>query len=132
MWRRDNIISYHLATVIDDNELNINNIVRGYDLINSTFCQIHLQNILSYKMPSYSHIPVVIDQSGKKLSKQFGASGIKNKLVSENLYNALKVLLQEPPEELRKENIKVIWNWAIENWDINKLRMLSTLDHIDQ
>jgi hypothetical protein len=39
--------------------------------------------------------------------------------------------LQEPPEELRKENIKVIWNWAIENWDINKLKMLSTLDHID-
>lgn len=131
IWRRDNIASYHLATVIDDNELNVTNIVRGFDLINSTFCQIHLQNILNHKTPSYSHIPIVIDQDGNKLSKQFGACGIENEAASKNLYNALVALCQEPPEELSNERLDSIWDWAIVNWDISKLRMLSSLNHIE-
>ena len=107
--------------MIDDNELNVTNIVRGFDLINSTFCQIHLQNILNHKTPSYSHIPIVIDQDGNKLSKQFGACGIENEAASKNLYNALVALCQEPPEELSNERLESIWDWAIVNWDMNKL-----------
>ena len=47
IWRKDNIPSYHFATVVGDNLLGINNIVRGEDLLQSTFCQIFIMNKLN-------------------------------------------------------------------------------------
>ena len=127
IWRRDNIISYHLATVIDDNELGITNVVRGYDLLNSTFCQLYLQNILNYINPIYSHIPIATDANNQKLSKQFGAAELSNKLITQNLFNGLCALKQEPPTELRSDNLSNIWSWAIDNWSSKKLTMVKSI-----
>ena len=123
IWRRDNIISYHLATIIDDNELGVTNIVRGNDLINSTFCQLYLQNLLNYKNPTYSHIPVVVDKNKQKLSKQFGAKEISNKLNTQNLVDGLLALKQTPPDDLASDSLENIWSWAIENWNSKTLVM---------
>lgn len=121
VWRRDNIISYHLATVIDDNDKRINNVVRGFDLMRPTFCQLYLQNILGYKSPEYSHIPIAVNRFNKKLSKQSGAKELNLKSNTVNLFIGLHALNQEPPEKLKRENIQNIWQWAFENWDIQKL-----------
>ena len=121
VWRRDNIISYHLATVIDDNDKRINSVVRGFDLMRPTFCQLYLQNILGYKSPEYSHIPIAVNRFNKKLSKQSGAKELNLKSNTVNLFFGLHALNQEPPERLKHENIQNIWQWAFENWDIQKL-----------
>ncbi len=121
VWRRDNIISYHLATVIDDNDKRINTVVRGFDLIRPTFCQLYLQSILDYKSPQYSHIPIAINKYNKKLSKQSGAKELNIKSNTVNLFFGLRALNQQPPKKLKHETIRNIWQWAFENWDIQKL-----------
>jgi len=121
VWRRDNIISYHLATVIDDNDKRINNVVRGFDLIRPTFCQLYLQNLLGFESPEYSHIPIAVNKYNRKLSKQSGAKELNLKANTVNLFFGLCALNQQPPKKLKYETIQNIWQWSFENWDIQKL-----------
>ena len=67
--RRDGLIAYHLAVVVDDFEQDITEIVRGIDLLDSTPRQIYLQRALAYPTPAYLHIPVIVNQQGQKMSK---------------------------------------------------------------
>lgn len=115
--RKDDIIAYQLAVVIDDQQQNISHIVRGFDLLDSTPKQIFLQQILGYTTPSYCHIPVIIDQQGNKLSKQTFAQAIAIDMPAKTMFFLLNLLQQNPPFILKHANIKDIINWAIENWN---------------
>ncbi|MFZ6798611.1 tRNA glutamyl-Q(34) synthetase GluQRS [Undibacterium sp. Di24W] len=71
--RADGFWAYQLAVVVDDAAQGINAIVRGADLLDSSARQIYLQQLLQLPTPSYLHVPVVVNQTGEKLSKQTGA-----------------------------------------------------------
>jgi len=118
--RRDGLFAYQLAVVVDDAFQNITDIVRGYDLLDSTPRQIHLQQCLTYATPSYTHLPIAINEHGDKLSKQTGAAGINEKVDIEILVNCMNFLAQAMPAELKKASLKTFWQWAFENWDLNK------------
>jgi glutamyl-Q tRNA(Asp) synthetase len=90
--------------------------VRGVDLLDSTPRQIWLQQLLGYATPGYCHLPVAINDQGQKLSKSHGASGVVIDTAGRNLWNALSLLRQEPPSELRSATVASIWQWAIEHW----------------
>jgi len=62
--------TYHLAVVVDDAYQGVNEVVRGGDLIGSTARQIVLQRALGLPTPGYLHLPMVLDETGAKLSKQ--------------------------------------------------------------
>ena len=119
--RRDGLIAYHLAVVVDDEIQGVTEIVRGIDLFDSTPRQIWLQQLLGYRTPSYAHIPVITHTDGDKLSKLTGAPGISLHEVEKNLVEALSALRQQPPPELAHSTREEIWSWAAKNWQLEKI-----------
>lgn len=77
LMRSDGVISYQLATVVDDAFFEVNLIVRGRDLLSSTPRQIILQKYLSRETPRYAHIPLLLDSDGERLAKRHGSLSIK-------------------------------------------------------
>ncbi|MBN4075545.1 MAG: tRNA glutamyl-Q(34) synthetase GluQRS [SAR86 cluster bacterium] len=126
--RKDGLYSYQLAVVVDDTFQEITHIVRGIDLIGSSHRQIYLQKLLDYPQPVYSHIPVITNSLGQKLSKQHHATALNLNKPSLTLYQALLYLQQRPPAELQDGKPSEILLWAIENWKIKKLKNLQQLD----
>ena len=120
-WRRDGLVAYHLAVVVDDYEQDITEIVRGVDLMDSTCRQIWLQQLLGFPTPDYLHIPVAAHADGQKLSKLTGATAIPLGRPQKVLAQALEALGQRPPVGLGDAELDDIWTWAIAHWRIQRL-----------
>ncbi|MDC3147282.1 glutamate--tRNA ligase family protein, partial [Prochlorococcus sp. AH-716-I09] len=60
----------NLAVVVDDNFMNITHVVRGEDHISNTAKQILIYEALDFKLPTFSHTPLILNSEGKKLSKR--------------------------------------------------------------
>ncbi len=116
LQRRDGYFSYHLASGIDDAEQGITEVVRGADLLNCSPSQIYVQQTLNLTSPQYCHLPIVLNETGQKLSKQSHAKPIEIKESVDLLYKSLKFLGQMPSIELMNTNNEEIWNWAINHW----------------
>jgi glutamyl-Q tRNA(Asp) synthetase len=119
--RRDGLVAYHLAVVVDDAEQGVTEIVRGVDLLDSTPRQIHLQRLLGYGTPGYAHIPVAVAGSGQKLSKMNGAAAIPLDRPAPVLFAALRALRQDPPDALAYAQLPEIWQWAMQHWTLDTL-----------
>ncbi|MDH3343126.1 MAG: tRNA glutamyl-Q(34) synthetase GluQRS [Gammaproteobacteria bacterium] len=119
--RRDGLFAYQLAVVVDDAEQGITEVVRGVDLLDSTPRQIYLQQQLGYAQPNYLHLPLLLDEHGQKLGKSTGAATLDLSQPVKHLYTALELLGQQPPAELASDSLELLWQWAIEHWDIQRI-----------
>jgi glutamyl-Q tRNA(Asp) synthetase len=90
--RADGLFAYQLAVVVDDAYQGITDIVRGEDLLDSTARQLLLQRALGLTQPHYTHLPVVLNEAGQKLSKQTGATALDPDRVAELLTKARALL----------------------------------------
>jgi glutamyl-Q tRNA(Asp) synthetase len=119
--RGDGLVSYQLAVALDDHAQGITEVVRGTDLMDTTFCQLHMMQVLGYELPNYMHIPIVLNEQGIKLAKQTGAAPVNSETATDNIYNSLVFLKQCPPIALRNGSISELWNWAVAHWQPKQL-----------
>ena len=68
--RSDGLFAYQLASVVDDAEQGVNCIVRGMDLLVSTPQQMYLQDMLGFEHCTYAHVPLVVGERDRRLSKR--------------------------------------------------------------
>jgi glutamyl-Q tRNA(Asp) synthetase len=114
--RADRLVAYQLAVVVDDAEQGITHVVRGADLLDSTPRQVHLQQLLGYARPDYTHLPVATNRAGEKLSKQTRARHVDTGNPVATLRDALEFLRQPLPDEPLQANLDELWQWAIAHW----------------
>lgn len=77
VWRKDGVPSYQLACAVDDAELGITEVVRGADLIKSTFRQLLILRALGHTAPAYYHCPLLCDDHGVRLAKRHDALSLR-------------------------------------------------------
>lgn len=68
--------TYNLTVVVDDMDMNITHVTRGDDHINNTPRQINIIHALGGRPPIYAHVPMILGDDGKRLSKRHGAVGV--------------------------------------------------------
>lgn len=123
VYRRDGDYAYHLATVVDDADQGITEVLRGQDLLDSTPRQIYLQQQLDLPTPTYAHTPILIDMGGHKLSKRSLAPEAETRQ-PQRILAALLAWLRHPlPIALRGASVTDILNWAVADWRLDRLRL---------
>ena len=120
--RKDGLFAYQLAVAVDDAWQQISQVVRGIDLLDSTPRQCFIQQQLGLIPAHYSHIPVMINGDGDKLSKQTHAPALDLTTLSRNLFQALLALQQSPPASLSQQSPADILAWGIQHWSTAPLQ----------
>jgi glutamyl-Q tRNA(Asp) synthetase len=116
--RKDGIIAYQLAVVLDDEAQQVSDVVRGADLLPSTGWQIALQRALGIPLPHYAHLPLVVEQSHEKLGKSRHSVPVEPRLAGTYLTTVLRLLRQLPPAELENDTPARLLAWAARNWSV--------------
>jgi glutamyl-tRNA synthetase len=74
--RSDGTPTYNLTVVVDDWDMKVSHVVRGDDHVNNTPRQINIIKALNAPLPEYAHIPMILGDDGKRLSKRHGAVSV--------------------------------------------------------
>lgn len=119
--RADGLFAYQLAVVVDDAFQGVTQVVRGADLLDNTPRQIRLQQLLGFPQPDYAHVPLVLNESGQKLSKQNLAPAISTEDRLQRLVASLRFLGQHCPDAADFATLTEWWDWAIAHWDITTI-----------
>ena len=77
VWRKDDIPAYQLAVVVDDAAMQITEVVRGEDLLTSTFRQLLIYRALGWTVPGFYHTPLVTDETGRRLAKRHDSLSLR-------------------------------------------------------
>ncbi len=97
--RPDGTPTYNLTVVVDDMDMNMTHVIRGDDHINNTPRQINILNALGATLPAYAHVPMILGEDGKRLSKRHGAVSVID-------YDKMGVL----PEALLNYLVRLGWS----------------------
>lgn len=116
IWRRDEVPGYQLACAVDEAAMDITEIVRGSDLLGSTFMQLRVMALLDQAQPRYGHLPVLAQADGRKLSKQNRAAPLVAASAGINLWRCLGWLGQNPPAALRSAPPRLLLEWGLTHW----------------
>ena len=123
--RSDGSPVYNLTNVVDDSLMEITHVIRGEDHVSNTPKQILIYNALGFEVPTFAHLPMILGEDKKRLSKRHGATGV-NEYESmgyqpDALLNYLALLGWNPGT---KEEIFDL-DSLVKNFDISKVQKKS-------
>ncbi len=68
--------AYQFAVVVDDHDSGVNQVVRGDDLVLSTFRQLSIYQLFGWNQPTFCHLPLLVGSDGRRLAKRHGDTRI--------------------------------------------------------
>jgi len=74
--RTDGVPTYNFTVVVDDLDMKISHVIRGDDHINNTPRQLNILKAMGAEPPIYAHVPMILGDDGKRLSKRHGAVSV--------------------------------------------------------
>ena len=105
IMRQDKTPMYNFACAVDDMLSDISLIIRGEDHLSNSPKQEHIRKSLNYdKTIEYAHLPIILNENGKKMSKRDNASSVKWLLeegyLPQAIANYLLLIGNKPPQEI--------------------------------
>ena len=101
--RSDGLPTYHLSVVVDDAEMRITDVIRGDDHISNTPKHVLLFEALEASVPRFAHVPLILGQDKKRLSKRHGATSVmeyaRQGYLPEAMVNFLALLGWSPGDD---------------------------------
>ncbi len=76
--RSDGGPTYNFVVVVDDALMGITHVIRGDDHLNNTPRQIQLYEAMGYPVPAFGHLPMILGEDKKRLSKRHGATSVES------------------------------------------------------
>jgi glutamyl-tRNA synthetase len=76
LLKADGFPTYHLASVVDDHLQGVTHVVRGDDWLSSAPKHVLLYQYFGWELPEFMHLPNVLGEDGRKLSKRHGATSV--------------------------------------------------------
>ncbi|CAA2931353.1 Glutamyl-Q tRNA(Asp) synthetase [Arsenophonus endosymbiont of Bemisia tabaci Q2] len=120
--RKDNLFAYNLVVVIDDHDQGITEVVRGPDLIVPTVRQISLYRYLAFPQPDYVHLPLVLNRSHNKLSKQNHTPPLPMNDPRPILVDALNFLSQTTIINWQDLSTEQLLSQGVQNWQLDSIQ----------
>ncbi len=115
--RRDGSPAYQLAVVVDDHAMEVSEVVRGDDLLPSTFRQRAIARVLGFESPATIHVPLVVGPDGRRLAKRHGDTRVsvlrEQGIPAERLIGALACSagLLDRPEAVSAGDLIAGFDW---------------------
>ena len=116
VFKADTTPAYQLAVVVDDHEMQVTEVLRGNDLIPSTFRQLALYRAFGWKPPTMIHVPLVVGTDGRRLAKRHGDTRLSSirqaGVAAEQVvgYLAYSSGLIDRPESVSAHELLPHWN----------------------
>jgi len=137
LLRSDGTPTYHFCNVVDDYDQGVTTVIRGEDHISNTPRQIHIQRALKYPELEYAHLPLVLGEDKKRLSKRHAATSLnaykEMGFTKDTIINALALLgwstdneifsLEELIKSFKLENVQkasAVFDFKRFNWVSSK------------
>lgn len=136
IMRQDKTPTYNFACAVDDMLSDISLVIRGEDHMSNTPKQTHIRTSLGYaKEIEYAHLPIILNDAGKKMSKRDDASSVKWLLeegfIPSAIANYLILMGNKPPKEIFTIQEAMEW-FSLDNisksparFDIDKLKFIN-------
>jgi glutamyl-tRNA synthetase len=101
--KSDGYPTYHLASVIDDHEMEISHVIRSEEWLSSTPKHLVLYEMLGWKAPEFAHLSMILGPDHSKLSKRHGATSVleykKQGYLPQALVNFMALLGWNPKDD---------------------------------
>ncbi len=101
--KQDGFPTYHLAVVVDDHNMKVTHVIRGEEWVSSTPKHIALYDAFGWEKPEYIHLPLILNEQKKKLSKRHDDVSVESFLekgyLKEALINYVSLLGWSPADD---------------------------------
>ncbi len=123
LLKSDGFPTYHLAAVVDDQDMRITHVLRGQEWLPTATLHILVARALGFDPPVYCHLPVVTGKDGSKLSKRHGSTAVRE-------FRAQGYL----PEAMINYLVRLGWSLddSTEIFDLKTLEQVFSLDRLSR